>query len=113
MVGNIFERQIYNRYFRDNKGNGAMFGHGSGRHVVGHACVRRVFGGNGNDGAALTTGAADVGFHGSYFLLNDRYGLKAPSGCTLLSNCGFENNHRRRADFAQGDAGIRLKVRAP
>jgi Pectate lyase superfamily protein/Right handed beta helix region len=111
MVGNIFETQIFNSYFRDNKGNGAMFGHGpkggilSAMHVFG--CV---FGGNGNDGVALTKGAADVSFHGSYFLLNGKFGLSAPSGCTQLSNCGFENNHQSAPDFAHGDAGIRLQV---
>ena len=70
MVGNIFESQIFNSYFRDNKGNGALFSHGpkggvlSAIHVFG--CV---FGQNGNDGVALARGAMDVSFHGCYFLL--------------------------------------------
>jgi hypothetical protein len=111
MIGNIFESQIFNSYFRDNKGNGALFGHGPKGGVLsavhGFGCV---FGGNGNNGVALTNGAADVSFHGCYFLLNGKFGLSAPSGCTLLSNCGFENNHQSAPDFAHGDAGIRLQV---
>jgi hypothetical protein len=111
MVGNIFESQLFNCYFRDNKGNGGLFSHGpkggvlSAMHAFG--CV---FGQNGNDGVALARGAADVSFHGCYFLLNGKFGLSAPSGCTLLSNCGFENNHQSAPDFAHGDAGIRLQV---
>jgi hypothetical protein len=111
MVGNVFESQIFNSYFRDNKGNGALFSHGpkggvlSAIHVFG--CV---FGQNGNDGAALAHGAMDVSFHGCYFLLNAKFGLTAPNGCTLLSNCGFENNHQSAPDFEHGDAGIRLQV---
>jgi hypothetical protein len=111
MVGNIFESQLFNCYFRDNKGNGGLFSHGpkggvlSAMHAFG--CV---FGQNGNDGVALARGAADVSFHGCYFLLNGKFGLSAPSGCTLLSNCGFENNHQSAADFAHGDAGVRLQV---
>lgn len=111
MIGNIFESQIFNSYFRDNRGNGATFSHGpqdtvlSALHVFG--CV---FGGNGVHGVELAKGAADVGFQGCYFLLNGKFGLSAPSGCTLLSHCGFENNHRAAGDFAKGDAGIWLKV---
>lgn len=111
MIGNIFEGQIFNSYFRDNKGNGATMGHGpdggvlSAVHVFG--CV---FGGNGANGAALVNNAADVSFHGSYFLLNGSFGVSAKNGCTLLSNCGFENNHQSAEDFEHGDAGINLQV---
>ena len=111
MIGNIFESQIFNSYFRDNKLNGALFGHGpkggvlSAMHVFG--CV---FGANGHNGAAMVNGSADVSYHGCYFLLNGKFGLNAPGGCTLLSNCGFENNHQSAADFEHGDAGIRLQV---
>jgi hypothetical protein len=69
-----------------------------------------VFGNNGDNGVAMTNGTADVSFHGCYFLLNGKFGLSAPNGCTLLSNCGFENNHRDAPDFEHGDAGIRLQV---
>ncbi|HUC62239.1 MAG TPA: glycosyl hydrolase family 28-related protein [Alphaproteobacteria bacterium] len=109
LVGNVFEGQVFNSYFRDNKGNGAVFSHGpentvlSAVHVFG--CV---FGGNREQGALIANGAADVGFHGCYFLLNGKFGLAATNGCTLLSNCGFENNHQSAANFAAGDAGLRL-----
>jgi hypothetical protein len=111
LVGNVFEGQIFNSYLRDNGRNGATFSHGaedtvlSAVHVFG--CV---FGGNGRNGADLVGGAADVGFHGCYFLLNKRFGLSAETGCTLLSHCGFENNHMAAADFERGDAGLRLMV---
>lgn len=111
LIGNVFEGQIFNSYFRENRGNGATFGHGeddtvlSAVHVFG--CV---FGANGRHGAELVKGAADVGFQGCYFLLNQHYGLSAGTGCTLLSHCGFENNHMRASDFEQGGAGVRLMV---
>ncbi len=111
MIGNVFEGQVFNSYFRDNKGNGATFGHGpdggilSAIHVFG--CV---FGGNGVHGAALVNNATDVSFHGCYFLLNGRFGLSARNGVTILSNCGFENNHMKAGDFDDGDAGIELQV---
>ena len=109
MIGNVFEGQVFNSYFRDNKQNGATFGHGrptgilSAIHVFGS-----VFGGNRVHGAALINGCYDVSFAGCYFLLNGRFGLTAPNGCTVLNNCGFENNQQRAADFANGDAGIWL-----
>jgi hypothetical protein len=111
MIGNIFEGQIFNSYFRDNKGNGATMGHGpdggvlSAVHVFG--CV---FGGNGSQGVALINAACDVSFHGCYFLQNGAFGISAKNGCTLLSNCGFENNHMKADDFADGDAGVQLQV---
>jgi hypothetical protein len=109
MVGNVFEGQVINGYFRKNGGNGVTFSHGdhggilSSIHVFG--CV---FGDNGTNGAALVHKCYDVAFHGCYFLLNGAFGLVAENGCTLLSNCGFENNHARAPDFAHGDAGINL-----
>lgn len=111
LVGNIFEGQIFNSYFRDNKGNGAVFSHGDENTVLSAVHVFGcVFGGNGINGVTLANGAADVGFHGCYFLLNQAYGLSAETGCTLLSHCGFENNHMHAKDFRHGDAGIRLMV---
>lgn len=111
MVGNIFEGQIFNSYFRDNKGNGATFGHGEQNTVLSAVhCFGCVFGNNGGQGVALINGTYDVSFHGCYFLLNHFYGLSARSGCTLLSNCGFENNHSRARHFSRGGAGIDLMV---
>ncbi|PIW26851.1 MAG: hypothetical protein COW30_12790 [Rhodospirillales bacterium CG15_BIG_FIL_POST_REV_8_21_14_020_66_15] len=111
MIGNVFEGQIFNSYFRENKRNGATFGHGpndtvfSAVHVFG--CV---FGDNGEHGVALIDGAVDVSFHGCYFLLNQRFGMTAETGCVLLSHCGFENNHMKAKRFEDGDAGLRLMV---
>jgi len=110
LLGNVFEGQIINSYFRKNRGNGATFAHGlkggilSAIHVFG-----AVFGDNGGHGAALIHHCYDVAFHGCYFLLNAKFGLVAENGCTLLSNCGFENNHESAGDFARGDAGIDLR----
>ncbi len=111
LKGNVFEGQIFNSYFRDNHRNGATFAHGAENTVLSAVHVFGcVFGGNGRHGAEMADGAADVGFHGCYFLLNKNFGLSAPSGCTLLSHCGFENNHMAAPDFAHGDAGLRLMI---
>ena len=67
-----------------------------------------VLGDNGANGAALVNGCYDVSFHGCYLLLNGKFGLLAENGCTLLSNCGFENNHAAASGFASGDAGVFL-----
>lgn len=109
MLGNVFEGQVLNSYFRDNRGNGMTLGHGarggilSAIHVFG--CV---FGQNGVHGVAMINKCYDVSFHGCYFLLNKKFGLDAGNGVTLLSHCGFENNHEGAPDFEQGDAGLRL-----
>jgi hypothetical protein len=111
MIGNIFESQIFNSYFRDNRGNGATMSHGtdggilSAIHVFG--CV---FGGNRQHGVVLTKQARDVSFVGCYFLLNKRYGLVASTGCPLLAHCGFENNHDGAPNFGHGGAGMKLNV---
>jgi len=111
MIGNIFEGQIFNSYFRDNKGNGATFSHGEENTVLSAVHVfGSVFGQNGRHGVEMVKGAMDVGFNGCYFLLNKKFGLSANSGCTLLSHCGFENNQMAAPDFEHGDAGIRLMV---
>ena len=110
LSGNVFEGQLINIYARDNKKNGATFAHGakagilSAIHVFGS-----VFGQNGRIGVAMVRGCYDVSFHGCYFLLNGKEGLVAENGCTLLSNCGFENNHESAPDFAHGGAGIFLQ----
>jgi hypothetical protein len=109
MTGNIFESQIFNSYFRDNHGSGAVFSHGrrggilSAIHVFG--CV---FGQNHEQGAALVRGCYDVSFNGCYFLLNGRHGLAAGNGCTLLNGCGFENNHASAKSADPDNAAVRL-----
>jgi len=109
MVGNVFEGQIVNAYFRSNKGNGATFAHGSHGGILSALHVfGTVFGQNGEHGAAMIRSCYDVAFHGCYFLLNGKFGLLAGNGCTLLSNCGFENNHAAAGDFASGDYGVNL-----
>ncbi|MCK6451542.1 MAG: hypothetical protein L6R19_11895 [Alphaproteobacteria bacterium] len=110
MLGNIFEGQVLNCYLRDNRGNGMTLGHGdrggilSAIHVFG--CV---FGQNGVHGVAMINKCYDVSFFGCYFLLNKKFGLDAGNGVTLLSHCGFENNHEGAPDFERGDAGMRLQ----
>ncbi len=109
LIGNVFEGQIFNSYFRDNGGNGLTLGHGktdgilSAIHVFGS-----VFGGNGSNGSGLINNCYDVAFHGCYFLENAKYGLSAGNGCTLIANCGFENNHDDAGFGDPGGAGIRL-----
>lgn len=110
LIGNVFEGQIINCYFRDNRKNGATFGHGARAGILSSIHVfGSVFGQNGQYGAAMINGCYDVGYHGCYFLLNGKHGLMARNGCTLLSNCGFENNHESARDFASGGAGIWLQ----
>ena len=110
MIGNIFEARGLNCYFRDNRGSGLTMGHGKTGGILSsiHA-FGCVFGQNGQHGADLINNAYDVGFHGCYFLLNRAFGLQAGNGCTLLSHCGFENNHEAAPDFARGDAGMKLQ----
>jgi hypothetical protein len=94
----------------DNKKNGATFGHGSRAGILSAIHVfGSVFGQNGHYGATMVHGCYDVAFHGCYFLLNAKEGLVAENGCTLLANCGFENNHESAADFAHGGPGIYLQ----
>lgn len=111
LVGNLTAGQVSNGYFRTNRGNGITLSNGqraggvlSAVHVFG--CV---FGDNGQSGAALVNRCNDVAFHGCYFLQNGTGGLTAENGCTLLSNCGFENNHQTAARFEDGNAGIHVK----
>jgi hypothetical protein len=68
-----------------------------------------VFGQNGQYGVEMINNCYDAGFHGCYFLLNSKHGLVALNGCTLLSNCGFENNHESAPSFDKGGAGIYLQ----
>jgi len=110
LIGNVFEGQLINVYSRDNKKNGATFAHGSRAGILSAIHVfGSVFGQNGQFGAAMVHGCYDVSFHGCYFLLNGKEGLVAENGCTLLSNCGFENNHESAPDFAHGGPGIWLQ----
>jgi hypothetical protein len=110
MIGNVFEGQLINVYLRDNKRNGVTFGHGSRAGILSAIHVfGSVFGQNGQYGAAMVHSCYDVAFHGCYFLLNAKEGLVAENGCTLLSNCGFENNHESAADFGHGGPGILLQ----
>ena len=111
MIGNIFESQLINCYFRDNGRNGMTLGHGKDGGVLSamHA-FGCVFGGNGRHGAALIRRTNDVSFSGCYFLENAKYGLVAANGCALLAHSGFENNHDSAAGFADGGAGLRLNV---
>lgn len=111
MIGNIFESQIINSYFRDNGANGVTMGHGKAGGVLSaiHA-FGCVFGGNGSHGIALIRKSNDVSFSGCYFLLNGKYGLLASNGVVLLAHCGFENNHEAADDFESGGAGMHVNV---
>lgn len=109
MIGNVFEGQVVNGYFRNNRGNGLTLAHGKKSGILSAIHVfASVFGENGSDGVAMLNNCYDASFHGCYFLLNQQYGLVARNGCTLLSHCGFENNHQAASDFAHGGAGLKL-----
>lgn len=111
LIGNVFEGQLANCYFRNNRGHGVSFQHdAAGKGILSAVrVIGGVFGENGQHGAAMLDGCYDVSYHGTYFLLNRRFGLVAENGCTLLSSCGFENNHEGADDFSRGDAGIWLQ----
>lgn len=109
LVGSLSEGQVSNSYFRNNHGSGAAFSNTrGGRGISSLHVFGCVFGDNARFGASLTDGCSDVAFHGCYFLQSGSYGLMAEHGCTLLSNCGFENNHDQADGFEQGDAGVHL-----
>lgn len=111
LIGNIFEGQISNCYFRDNRRHGAYFAHGAEDTVFSAVhCFGCVFGGNNDIGLLLKHGATDVSCYGCYFLLNGSFGLSADHGISLLSHCGFENNHQDASRFDGGDYGIRLFI---
>jgi hypothetical protein len=111
VIGNAFESQVINCYFRDNKGNGTTLGHGrTGGVLSAYHFMGCVFGGNGQHGVSIINRASDVSFHCCYFLLNGRFGLAAENGVSLLSHCGFENNQEKAGSFADGDAGIDLRT---
>ncbi len=110
LMGNVFEGQIINTYLRDNRRNGLTLGHGARAGILSaiHA-FGCVFGQNGRYGVDMINGCYDAAFHGCYFLLNAGHGLVASNGCTLLSNCGFENNHEAASSFDKGGPGIWLQ----
>lgn len=108
LAGNASEGQIVNSYFRNNRANGMTLANGRAGPISSVNVFGCVFGDNQGHGAALLDGCAGGAFHGCYFLLNGAFGLAAESGCTLLSNCGFENNHQAADTFEHGDAGLRL-----
>lgn len=109
-VGSIFEGEVTNSYFRNNRGNGITFSNGrrngtpSALHVFG--CI---FDDNARFGAALVNHCCDVAFHGCRFLQSGAFGLSAENGCALLSNCGFENNCQSATRFDAGNAGVFLR----
>jgi len=110
LAGNVFEGQLSNCYFRNNRGNGVTFAHGARAGILSAVrVIGSVFGENAVHGAAMVNGCYDVSYHGCYFLLNGKFGLLAENGCTLLSSCGFENNHQAAPDFASGSPGLRLR----
>ncbi|MCW0234165.1 MAG: glycoside hydrolase family 55 protein [Ferrovibrio sp.] len=106
ILGNIFESQIDNSFFRQNR-NGLSMGNSTGGGILSaihlYGCV---FGQNREVGCLMVNDATDAGFHGCYFLENGSWGANCPNGFTLMSNCGFENNWMSAGSFAAGNAGV-------
>ena len=100
ILGNIFESQIDNSFFRQNR-NGLSMGNSTGGGILSaihlYGCV---FGQNREVGCLMVNDATDAGFHGCYFLENGSWGANCPNGFTLMSNCGFENNWMAAGSFA-------------
>lgn len=109
IYGNIFESQLINCCFRDNRNNGATLAHSphggvlSSLHLFGCS-----FDDNDEHGVEIVR-SYDVGFHGCSFRRNGRFGLFASNGCELVLDCAFEDNHRLAYDFANGAAGMALR----
>lgn len=106
IIGNIFESQIENCFFRQNR-NGLSMGNSTSGGVLSaihlYGCV---FGQNRQVGCLMVNDATDAGFHGCYFLENGSWGANCPNGFTLMSNCGFENNWMAAGNFGSGGAGV-------
>jgi len=106
ILGNIFESQIDNCFFRQNQ-NGLAMGNSTGGGVL--SAIRLfgcVFGQNRETGCLLVNDATDAGFSGCYFLENGTWGANCPNGFTLMSNCDVENNWMSAGNFGAGNAGV-------
>ncbi|QDO97788.1 hypothetical protein FNB15_11140 [Ferrovibrio terrae] len=106
LLGNVFESQVDNCFFRQNQNGLAMGNSPSGGVLSAIHLYGCVFGQNRETGCLLVNDATDAGFHGCYFLENGAWGANCPNGFTLMSNCGFENNWMSAGGFAAGNAGV-------
>ena len=108
IYGDLFESQLINCAFRNNRGNGATLAHSPHGGVLSSIQLFGcAFDGNDGHGAEIVR-AYDVGFHGGTFARNGRYGLFASNGVELVLDCRFEDNHRLAFDFIDGGAGMGL-----
>ena len=93
VVGNVTNGTVFNAWMHDNAGGGAHFANGVNGGVV--SDIEWSGGGfrrNDAGGLVLDEGVQHVSVNGAYFVENFGPGIIAPSGITLVTSSGFENN---------------------
>lgn len=93
IVGHVTNGTVFNAWMHDNAGGGARFANGMNGGVV--SDIEWSGGGfrrNDVGGLVLDEGTQDVSVNGAYFVENRGPGISAPSGITLVTSSGFENN---------------------
>jgi hypothetical protein len=101
IVGHVTNGTVFNAWMHDNAGGGAHFANG----VNGGVLSDIEWSGGGfrrNDvgGLVLDDGAQHVSVNGAYFVENRGPGIVAPSGITLVTSSGFENNDGAAIKFS-------------
>ncbi len=93
IVGHVTNGTVFNAWMHDNAGGGARFANGaSGGEVSDIEWSGGGFRRNDIGGLVLDEGAEGVSVNGAYFVENRGPGIVAPSGITLVTSSGFENN---------------------
>lgn len=100
VVGHVTKGAVFNAWMHGNAGGGARFANGANGGVV--SDIEWSGGGfrrNDVGGLVLDEGAQDVSVNGAYFVENSGPGIVAPSGVTLVTSSGFENNDGVAIEF--------------
>ena len=105
VVGHVTNGTVFNAWMHGNAGGGARFANGANGGEV--SAIEWSGGGfrrNDVGGLVLDEGAQDVSVNGAYFVENLGPGIVAPSGVTLVTSSGFENNDGTAIEFgSHGD----------
>ena len=105
VVGHVTNGAVFNAWMHGNAGGGARFANGAnGGEVSDIEWSGGGFRKNDVGGLVLDEGAQDVSVNGAYFVENLGPGIVAPSGITLVTSSGFENNDSTAIEFgSHGD----------
>lgn len=118
--GNVFESQVTNSFFQDNKRNGATFAHHGGGICSSINVIGCYFNQNGRHGMESTTldskygGATDVRVIGGYMRDNQMFGLRYNNGTATgagVFQVGFENNFKKAEPGVDYGAHVYARVR--